>query len=138
MAKRISQSSVNWASLAERVPAEQRVNLAGFKIKSDSYLRRLVLTWSIWLHNYFVEDSGYYRPVFRVLANPPETPKINWAQYKNTIPVAGMVDNFQKKFEALSIPYPADTLSAKVDAQWAEVKKSIEAFVNESNANIAT
>ncbi|KOB76246.1 H+ transporting ATP synthase subunit d [Operophtera brumata] len=113
MAKRISQSSVNWASLAERVPAEQKTNLAAFKIKSDSYLRR-------------------------VLANPPEVPKINWAQYKNTIPVAGMVDNFQKQFEALTIPYPADTLTAKVDAQWAEIKKSIEAFVNESNASIAT
>lgn len=137
MAKRISQSSVNWASLAERVPPEQRVNLAAFKIKSDTYLRRLVLHWSIWLHNCFVEDFGHHLHVFRVMANPPEAPKINWAQYKNTIPVAGMVDTFQKKYEALSIPYPADTLTSKVDAQWVEIKKAIEVFVNESNANIA-
>ena len=50
MAKRIAQSSVNWAALAERVPAEQRVHLAAFKIKSDTYLRRLVLIDG--LHNF--------------------------------------------------------------------------------------
>ncbi|XP_028157563.1 ATP synthase subunit d, mitochondrial [Ostrinia nubilalis] len=113
MAKRISQSSVNWAALAERVPAEQRGNLATFKVRSDGYLRR-------------------------VLANPPEPPKINWAMYKQTIPVAGMVDTFQKQYEALKIPYPADTQTALVEAQWAEVKKAIQAFVQESNASIAS
>ena len=112
MAKRIAQSSVNWAALAERVPAEQKVSLAAFKIKSDSYLRR-------------------------VLANPPEPPKINWAVYKNAVPVAGMVDNFQKQYEALKIPYPADTLTSQVDAQWNEIKKTIDAFCAESNNNIA-
>lgn len=112
MAKRITQSSVNWAALAERVPAEQRGNLQSFKIKSDNYLRR-------------------------VLANPAEAPKINWAQYKQTIPVAGMVDNFQKQYEALKIPYPADTLTSQVEAQWTQIKKVIEEFARQSNANIA-
>ncbi|XP_063623596.1 ATP synthase subunit d, mitochondrial [Cydia splendana] len=112
MAKRIAQSNISWASLAERVPAEQRTNLAAFKIKSDGYLRR-------------------------VLANPPEPPKINWALYKQTVPIPGMVDNFQKQYDALKIPYPADTLTAKVDAQWAEVKKAVDAFVAASNSNIS-
>lgn len=70
------------------------------------------------------------------MANPAEPPKINWAVYKQTIPIPGMVDNFQKQYEALKIPYPADTMSSKVDAQWAEVKKAIEAFVASSNSNI--
>ena len=112
MAKRLTQSSINWASLAERVPAEQRVNLTGFKAKSDGYLRR-------------------------VLANPAEPPKIDWALYKKTVPVQGMVDTFQKQYEALKVPYPADTQSSKVEAQWAEIKKAIDAFVAASNANIA-
>ncbi|KAM3958574.1 ATP synthase, subunit D [Aphomia sociella] len=112
MAKRISQSAVNWSALAERVPPEQRANLTVFKQRSDSYLRR-------------------------VLANPPEPPKINWAVYKQSVPIPGMVDNFQKQYEALKIPYPADTLTTKVEAQWTEVKKAIEAFVQESNGNIA-
>lgn len=75
--------------------------------------------------------------LFRVLANPPEAPKINWAMYKQAVPVPGMVDNFQKQFEALKIPYPADTQTAQVEAQWTEIKKSIEAFVSQSNAAIA-
>ncbi|CAG9088732.1 hypothetical protein JYU34_020973 [Plutella xylostella] len=112
MAKRIAQSSVNWSALAERVPAEQKVNLSAFKLKSDTYLRR-------------------------VLANPAEPPKINWAQYKNVVPIPGMVDSFQKQYEALKIPYPADTMTAKVDAQWAEVKKAVDAFIAESNNHIA-
>ncbi|XP_034831404.1 ATP synthase subunit d, mitochondrial [Maniola hyperantus] len=112
MSKRIAQSSVNWAALAERVPPQQKGNLLAFKVKSDGYLRR-------------------------VLANPAEPPKIDWAVYKQIIPVAGMVDNFQKQYEALKVPYPADTLTAKVDAQWAEIKKAIDAFIQDSNANIA-
>lgn len=71
------------------------------------------------------------------MANPPEPPKINWAAYKQSIPIPGMVDTFQKQYEALKIPYPADTQTAQVDAQWAEVKKAIQAFIQESNGNIA-
>lgn len=71
------------------------------------------------------------------MANPPEPPKINWALYKNAVPVPGMVDNFQKQYESLKVPYPADTQSAQIDAQWAEVKKAIDAFISESNASIA-
>lgn len=72
-----------------------------------------------------------------MLANPAEPPKIDWATYKQVVPVAGMVENFQKQYEALKVPYPANTLTAKVEAQWVEVKKAIEAFIQESNANIA-
>ncbi|CAK1544841.1 unnamed protein product [Leptosia nina] len=111
MAKRISQSSVNWAALAERVPPNQKSNLSAFKMKSDAYLRR-------------------------VLANPAEAPKINWNQYKAAITIPGMVENFQKQYEALKIPYPADTLTSQIDAQWVQIQKEIEAYVKESNANI--
>lgn len=72
------------------------------------------------------------------MANPPEPPKLNWAAYKQTIPIPGMVDTFQKQYEALKIPYPTDTQSAQVDAQWAEVKKAIQAYIQESNTNIAS
>ncbi|XP_045495686.1 ATP synthase subunit d, mitochondrial [Colias croceus] len=112
MAKRIAQSSINWAALAERVPPNQKANLAAFKLKSDTYLRR-------------------------VLANPPEAPKINWSQYKAAIAIPGMVDNFQKQYEALKIPYPADTQTSQIEAQWAEIQKEIQAFIKESNANIS-
>ena len=112
-AKRIAQSSINWAALAERVPAEQKGHLAAFKIKSDNYLRR-------------------------VLANPLEPPKIDWALYKQSVPIPGMVDTFQKQYEALKVPYPADTQTKLIEAQWAQIKTAIENFIKESNANIAS
>lgn len=73
-----------------------------------------------------------------MLANPAEAPKINWAAYKQTVPIPGMVENFQKQYEALKVPYPADNMTAQVEAQWVEVKKSIEAFIQQSNATIAS
>lgn len=49
-----------------------------------------------------------------------------------------MVDNFQKQYEALKVPYPADNVSAQVDQQKAQVAKEIEQFKQESNSRIAT
>lgn len=39
-AKRLTQSSINWAALAERVPEHQKAQYIAFKSKSDGYLRR--------------------------------------------------------------------------------------------------
>lgn len=64
-------------------------------------------------------------------------PKIDWAQYKKNVPVAGMVDNFQKHYEALTVPYPVDNFSAQVDQQKAQVTKEIEDFKNASKQRIA-
>lgn len=64
-------------------------------------------------------------------------PKIDWAKYKQSVPVAGMVDNFQKHYESLTVPYPADNVSAQVEQQRAQVLKDIEEFKNASNTRIA-
>ena len=57
MARRIASSSVNWASLAERVPANQRISFTTFKSKSDKYLRRLdfdsFILISVWIQPLF-------------------------------------------------------------------------------------
>lgn len=52
-----------------------------------------------------------------MLANPENPPKIDWAAYKNKVPIPGMVDSFQKTYESMKIPYPQDTVSSKIDAQ---------------------
>merc|ERR1712034_86912 len=51
--------------------------------------------------------------------------------------VPGMVDNFQKKYGALTIPYPSDqgTLKA-IDDQAAEQKAAFTAFCAESNSRM--
>lgn len=111
-ARRIAQSSVNWAALAERVPPNQKANLAVFKSMSDKYLRS-------------------------VIVNPEEPPKLDWAHYQKTVPIAGMVEKFQKAYEALSIPYPADTVTSQVEAQEKQVREDIAKFVKESESRIA-
>ncbi|GJQ68399.1 ATPsyn-d [Trypoxylus dichotomus] len=110
-AKRISQSSINWVALAERVPDHQKSLFAAFKTKSDNYLRR-------------------------VKSLPEAPPKIDWTFYKSKIPAASMVAEFEKQYNALSIPYPPDTVSSQIDAQASEIKKDIEKFKVESNARI--
>uniref|UniRef100_A0A1L8E025 ATP synthase subunit d, mitochondrial n=1 Tax=Nyssomyia neivai TaxID=330878 RepID=A0A1L8E025_9DIPT len=111
-ARRVTQSSINWASLAERVPPNQKANFVAFKSKSDKYLRSVV-------------------------ANPEQAPKIDWARYKQAIPVAGLVENFQKQYEALNVPYPEDTFSGEVSKQEQDVKKEIQEFVRQSEDRIA-
>lgn len=56
-----------------------------------------------------------------MLANPAEVPKINWADYENKVPIAGMVKEFQTKYQSLKIPYPVDTLTSKIEAQEKQV-----------------
>lgn len=70
------------------------------------------------------------------MQNPEKPPAIDWAFYKSRVPVAGMVDNFQKQYGALNIPYPADTVSSKIDAQEKEIKADIEKHKAESNQRI--
>ncbi|XP_044766485.1 ATP synthase subunit d, mitochondrial-like [Coccinella septempunctata] len=111
-AKRIVKSSINWAQLAERVPEHQRSTYQAFKAKSDGYLRK-------------------------VLAYPENPPTIDWSHYKAKVPVAGMVDDFQKQYSALKIPYPPDTVSSQIDALEKEIRADIEAFNKESNEDIA-
>lgn len=74
---------------------------------------------------------------FSVVANPENPPKIDWSYYKNKVPIAGMVDNFQKQYESLSVPYPADTISASIEAQRGAMVQEIEKFKKESAARIA-
>jgi len=110
-ARRIASSSINWTALAERVPEIQRPNFLNLKTKSDSYLRR-------------------------VLANPDTAPKLNFAEYKSKIPIAGLVDSLQKQYDALKVPYPADKLSPEIAAQEKQAEGTIKQFVASSNARI--
>lgn len=112
-AKRITQSSINWTELAERIPAAQKGNFIQFKGRSDKYLRA-------------------------VAANPAQSPKIDWAQYKGRVATAGIVDSFQKAYEALKIPYPQDTVSGQVDQLRTQSQQAIAEFAKESAARIAT
>ncbi|XP_050535018.1 ATP synthase subunit d, mitochondrial-like [Daktulosphaira vitifoliae] len=91
MARRIAQSSVNWIAISKRVPEAKKAAYLAFKAKSDEYLRKM-------------------------FALSSEASKIEWAKYKNAIPIAGLVENFEKQYNALKIPYPEDKYTAFIDS----------------------
>merc|ERR1711936_51748 len=111
-AQRISASSVNWVEFARKIPAAQKASFQAFKQKSDGFVRA-------------------------VNSLPEAAPKIDFATYKSKIAVPGMVDEFQKKYEALQIPYPKDNASSALDSQLVAKKAEYEKFVAASEAKIA-
>lgn len=48
-----------------------------------------------------------------------------------------MVDEFQKQYSALNIPFPEDKVSSQIDAQENDVKISISSYKSESDGRIA-
>merc|ERR1712086_1233254 len=99
--RRVSASTVDWAAFARKIPAAQKASFTALKQKSDGFMRA-------------------------VNALPAAAPKIDFETYAAKVTVAGMVDDFQKKYEALDIPYPADNVSASLDTQLATKKAEIE------------
>merc|ERR1712080_661342 len=92
-AQRISASSVNWVEFARKIPAAQKASFQAFKQRGDGFVRA-------------------------VNSLPEAAPKIDFATYKSKIAVPGMVDEFQKKYEALQIPYPKDNATAALTLSW--------------------
>jgi F-type H+-transporting ATPase subunit d len=88
-ARRVASSSVDWAEFARKIPASQKAAFTAFKQKHDGYLRA-------------------------VNTLPEKSPAIDFNAYKSKIAIAGMVDDFQKKYETLQIPYPKDNVSSEV------------------------
>lgn len=56
--------------------------------------------------------------------------------YKKQIPLPGLVDEFEKQYNALKVPYPPDTVSSQLDSLEKEVQADITKFKTESNARI--
>merc|ERR1719433_1364760 len=90
----------------------QKASFQAFKQKSDGFVRA-------------------------VNALPETAPKIDFDAYRSKISVAGMVDDFQAKYEALDIPYPKDNATAALDAQLVTKKAEYTKFVAESEAKVA-
>merc|ERR1712241_345218 len=72
----------------------------------------------------------------KVASLPGSLPKIDFANYKAKIAVAGMVDDFQKKYDALKIPYPQDTYTSSIESEATSLKADYAKFVDESKTRI--
>lgn len=103
--------AINWTALAETIPETEKAAFSAFKAKSDQHLQRM---------------NAY----------PEVAPKLDWGFYKKNIPLPGLVDKFQKEYEALSVPYPADKYTSLVEERERELAVEIEKFVKESKENI--
>ena len=72
----------------------------------------------------------------RLAALPENPPSIDWAYYKANEAKAGLVDDFEKKFNALKVPIPEDPYTALVDAEEKEDVKSCAEWVSLSKARV--
>ncbi|XP_072167774.1 ATP synthase subunit d, mitochondrial-like [Diadema setosum] len=110
-ARRVGKSVVDWAAFAERVPPNQKAQFNALKGKFDSLNARLSQT-------------------------PEQAAPIDWNTYRKTVPVAGLVDKFEKEFKALSVPYPSDTASDYINKQEKSMDSTAADFVKASNTRI--
>jgi len=86
-AKRISKSAVDWAAIAQRVPASQGDAYRAFRMSSEKYLNRITEL-------------------------PESLPKISFEEYRNRVSNKAMVAEFEKLYAAMQIAYPKDTSGA--------------------------
>jgi len=81
--KRIARSAVDWAKFEKLVPKPDGSEFQHFKSRSSTYVARLT-------------------------ALPETLPAIDWAEYKRrTKAFANVVDEFEKKYASLTVPYPS-------------------------------
>uniref|UniRef100_A0A2K6L7V8 Uncharacterized protein n=1 Tax=Rhinopithecus bieti TaxID=61621 RepID=A0A2K6L7V8_RHIBE len=72
----------------------------------------------------------------RLAILPKNPPAIDWTYYKTNVAKAGLVDDFEKKFNALKFPVPEDKYTAQVYAEENEVVKICAEWVSLSKSRI--
>ncbi|XP_023228615.1 ATP synthase subunit d, mitochondrial-like [Centruroides sculpturatus] len=111
-ARRIGRSAIDWAAFVERVPENQKSFFQAFKIRSDEYIRRV---------------NSY----------PENPPAIDWEFYRKRIAMPGIVNEFEKAYNSLKVPYPTEKTIPEIDAQEKASEKKVEEFIKASNERIA-
>jgi len=112
-AKRVACTALDWGVLATKIPAENKAAFGALKMKLDKHTRA-------------------------INALPEALPAIDFEVYRSKVAVAGMVDNFEKQYKALDVPYPGDQGKLKeIDAQAVQQKAAYTQFVADSKSRIA-
>ncbi|XP_018018568.1 ATP synthase subunit d, mitochondrial [Hyalella azteca] len=77
-------------------------------------------------------------PFYRVASLPKDLPAINWTQYEGRVSVPNMVAEFQKQYQALTVPYPKDVYTSKIDEQEKATMIAVEEFVKKMQASVVS
>ncbi|XP_053903828.1 ATP synthase subunit d, mitochondrial [Malaclemys terrapin pileata] len=109
--RRAALKAIDWMAFVERVPPNQKAMFNALKTRSDALSAKLT-------------------------SLPEKPPAIDWVYYKTAVAKAGMVDEFEKKYNALKVPEPVDTQTDKINAQEQEAAKSAAEYVQASKSRI--
>ncbi|XP_074870579.1 ATP synthase peripheral stalk subunit d, mitochondrial [Carettochelys insculpta] len=110
--RRVALKAIDWVAFAERVPPSQRTVFNALKTYSDALSSKLA-------------------------SLPEKPPAIDWTYYKTAVAKTGLVDELEKKYNALKVPEPVDTQTVKINAQEQEAAKNAVEYVQASKARIA-
>lgn len=105
-ARRVSKSAVDWAKLADLVPANQKDIFRAFKARSDMFISRV--------HRF-----------------PEALPAIEFSVYAARLSNPALVEQYQKAYAAISVPYPKDNTNLKAAIE-AEAKAAQELLATET------
>ncbi|RMX38418.1 hypothetical protein pdam_00011817 [Pocillopora damicornis] len=67
----------------------------------------------------------------------PKPEPINWDLYAKNISKPGMVEAFKKAYGAVTVPYPIDTLTSKINEAEKEMETLAKESIEEANEAIA-